>query len=113
MSGSPLQTRLSLVAEGTRFRIVERLREGECSVGDLVDHLDLDQPQVSRHLKILHDANLVAVRREGQRRIYSLKPNPFRELSEWFDTFGRVWEERMDALDEYLQDTNDEQGGDK
>ncbi|HEY8340548.1 MAG TPA: metalloregulator ArsR/SmtB family transcription factor [Egibacteraceae bacterium] len=95
--------RLAVLAEPNRFRIVELLRSGPRSVGEIVEALGLAQPHVSRHLRILHDAGLVQVRPQAQRRIYSLRRAPFEELNAWFTAVTAIWSERMDRLDAYLQ----------
>jgi DNA-binding transcriptional ArsR family regulator len=95
--------RLGALAEPSRFRIVELLRTGSRSVGEIVDTLGLGQPQVSRHLRILSESGLVEAHRQAQRRIYRLRPRPFEELNEWFATFAGVWEDRLDKLDRYLE----------
>jgi DNA-binding transcriptional ArsR family regulator len=87
-----------ILADPTRRRIVEALRTGEHSVGELVDMVDIGQPGVSRQLAILEDANFVVVRPEGRRRLYALRPEPFWELNEWMTTYRGVWESRLDRL---------------
>ncbi|HET6310848.1 MAG TPA: metalloregulator ArsR/SmtB family transcription factor [Candidatus Nitrosotalea sp.] len=87
-----------ILADPTRRRIVEALRSGEHSVGELVDIVDIGQPGVSRQLAILEDANFVVVRPEGRRRLYALRPEPFWELNEWMTTYRGVWESRLDRL---------------
>ena len=87
-----------ILADPTRRRLVEALRTGEHSVGELVDMVDIGQPGVSRQLAILEDANFVVVRPEGRRRLYALRPEPFWELNEWMTTYRGVWESRLDRL---------------
>lgn len=94
---------LSALAEPNRLHIVELLRTGPRPVGEIADELRLHQPQVSKHLRVLSDAGLVEVRPIAQRRIYQLRPQPFRELDTWIESFRRLWEERFDRLDDYLQ----------
>ena len=92
---------LRALAEPNRFQIVELLRKGPRPVGDLVDRLGLRQPQVSKHLRVLNDAGLVEVRVDAQRRIYTLRPAPLRELEEWVERYRQLWEgnfQRLDAL---------------
>ena len=91
------------VAEPHRRRILDRLREGECAVGDLVDLLALSQPGVSKHLRILREARLVAVRADGKRRVYRLAPAPLAEVDAWIDEYRQYWTERLDALEEHLE----------
>jgi DNA-binding transcriptional ArsR family regulator len=87
-----------ILADPTRRRIIEELRAGERSVSELVDVVDIGQPGVSRQLAILQDARFVAVRPEGRRRLYALRPEPFRELDEWMMGYRAMWEARLDRF---------------
>jgi len=87
-----------VLADPTRRRIVDALRGGERSVSELVQVVDIGQPGVSRQLQILEDAEFVVVRPEGRRRLYSLRPEPFRELSEFVTTYRGIWEGRLDRF---------------
>ena len=78
--------------------MVEVLKGGERSVGELVRALDIGQPGVSRQLAILEDAQFVTVRPDGRRRLYSLRPEPFEELSRFVTTYRAIWEGRLDRL---------------
>ena len=98
------QKTLSALAEPSRLRIVELLREQPYSVGEIADRLWLRQPQVSKHLRVLSEAGLVEVHPAAQQRIYQLQARPFKELDSWLETFRRIWERRLDTLDEYLQE---------
>ncbi|QHW34166.1 winged helix-turn-helix transcriptional regulator [Paenibacillus rhizovicinus] len=95
---------LSALAEPNRFHIVELLRDGPLPVGDIADRLHLQQPQVSKHLRVLHDAGLVEVQPAANKRIYKLETRPLQELDSWLGSFRRVWEERLDQLDDYLHE---------
>jgi DNA-binding transcriptional ArsR family regulator len=97
-------TAYSAVAEPSRRRILDLLREGERSVTDLVAHLDLSQPGVSKHLKVLRDAGLVNVRPEGKLRWYGLRAQPLAEVAEWLEPYRRHWSARLDALERHLED---------
>ncbi len=97
----------SVVAEPTRRRILDRLRDGESSVGELADALGVRQPQVSKHLAVLRSAGLVEVRAEAQRRLYHLVPGPLAEVDRWLDPFRRLWAQRLDALGAHLDATAD------
>jgi DNA-binding transcriptional ArsR family regulator len=99
-----LQDQLLTIAEPNRFRIVELLGRGPRPVGEIVTALEIGQPQVSRHLRILKEAGLVAVHKRRQQRIYSLQPLPFEGISEWLESFSHVWAGRLDALDAYLEE---------
>lgn len=91
------------LADPMRFRIVEILRDGELPVNDIVDGLEIDQSGVSRHLRILHEAGFVQMRPEGQRRLYSLRPEPFQDLDAWISTYRKTWEKRLDRFGAALQ----------
>ena len=93
---------LQILGDPTRFRIVEVLRFGEQPVNGIVHNVNIDQSGVSRHLRILHEAGFVRVRPDGQRRFYSLCPEPFRELDAWVSQYRQLWEGRLDKLGEAL-----------
>jgi DNA-binding transcriptional ArsR family regulator len=97
-------TTLSALAEPNRSHIVELLRDGPLTVGEIAERLGLRQPQVSKHLRVLSDSGLVEVHPSANRRIYKLRPQPFLELDDWIDSFRTIWEGRFDNLDRYLQD---------
>jgi DNA-binding transcriptional ArsR family regulator len=97
----------SVLAEPARRDILDLLREGERSVGDLVAALPLSQPGVSKHLRVLREAGLVAVRPEAQRRIYGLRPEPLAELDAWLAPYRRLWSRRLDALERHLDNDPD------
>ena len=96
---------LDVISDATRRRILDALRQGERAVGELVDEVGMHQPGVSRHLKVLRDAGLVEVRRDAQRRLYRLRPDPLMELDEWLEPFRREWANRLDALERHLERT--------
>jgi DNA-binding transcriptional ArsR family regulator len=98
---------LTALAEPNRLQIVELLLGGPRPVGDIVETLRLRQPQVSKHLRVLSDAGLVAVRPAAQRRIYSLKPQAFMEMDAWLESYRSLWEERFDRFDKALQELKD------
>src|ERR1700674_5958527 len=87
-----------ILADPTRRRLVDALRSGERSVSELVDVVDIGQPGVSRQLAVLQDARFVVVRPEGRRRLYALRPEPFRELDEWMMGYRGMWEARLDRF---------------
>jgi len=91
-----------VLAEPTRRRILDLLRDGERSVGELVDRLTLSQPGVSKHLRVLRDAGLVHVRIEAQRRWYGLQPEPLTEIDAWLEPYRRLWAQHLDALEQHL-----------
>jgi DNA-binding transcriptional ArsR family regulator len=92
-----------VLAEPTRRRILDLLRDGERSVGELVDRLTLSQPGVSKHLRVLRDAGLVEVRVEAQRRWYGLRPEPLTEIDAWLEPYRRLWAQHLDALERHLE----------
>ena len=91
-----------MLADPTRFRIVEALAGGERAVGDLVRAVEIDQSGVSRHLRILGEAGFVMVRPDGARRLYSLKPEPFKAIDDWVRSYRKLWEGRLDRFDAAL-----------
>ncbi|WP_224365635.1 ArsR/SmtB family transcription factor [Hyalangium versicolor] len=99
------------LADPTRRRIVETLRHGERQVNDIVEQAGIHQSGVSRHLRILHESGFVAVRPEGQRRLYSLRPEPFRELEEWLALYQDLWEARLDRFGAALEQRQKKQRG--
>ncbi len=101
-----VQERLTVISEPSRFRIVELLKDGPQSVGGIVDNLDLGQPQVSRHLRLLAEADVVDVTRQAQQRIYRLRPESMRELNAWTQRFAGLWSERMDRFGFFLNETD-------
>ena len=93
---------LQVLAEPRRVAILDLLRDGERPVGELVEHLGLSQPAVSKHLRVLKDAGLVEVRVDAQRRLYRIRPEPLAELDDWLAPYRRLWSERLDRLEEHL-----------
>lgn len=91
-----------VLADPTRRRLVEALRNGERSVSELVDVVEIGQPGVSRQLAILQDAKFVMVRPEGRRRLYRLRPDPFRELDDWMTGYRQMWQARLDRFSNEL-----------
>jgi DNA-binding transcriptional ArsR family regulator len=91
-----------VLAEPSRRRILDLLRERERSVGELVEDLRLSQPGVSRHLRVLREAGLVDVRADAQRRLYQLQAEPLVELDAWLEPYRSLWSERLNALEAHL-----------
>ena len=91
------------VAEPRRRQILELLAHGERPVNDLVARLGLAQPQVSKHLRVLREVGLVAVRDEGRQRMYRLNGRPLKPIHDWVRSFEQTWSERFAALDEVLE----------
>ena len=96
-----------LLAEPTRRRILDLLRDGERPVGELVERLSMSQPAVSKHLRVLRDSGLVDVRVDAQRRVYRLQPEGLREVDAWIEPYRRLWEGRLDRLERHLQTVSD------
>jgi DNA-binding transcriptional ArsR family regulator len=96
---------LNALAEPNRFAIVELLRGGPRSVNEIVDSLGLRQPLVSKHLKVLSGAGIVAVRPEAQKRYYELERQRFDEIDGWLDSFAELWGRRLDRLEARLRAT--------
>jgi DNA-binding transcriptional ArsR family regulator len=90
------------LAEPNRFHIVELLRDGPLTVGEIAARTGLRQPQASKHLRVLSEAGLVMVQADANRRIYMLRPEPFYEIEAWVESCRRVWEDRFNRLDDYL-----------
>jgi len=86
------------LADPTRRRIVELLRDGEQQVNDIVRQAGVHQSGVSRHLRILHDAGFVSMRADGPRRLYALRPEPFHELEVWLAAYRKLWDARLDRF---------------
>ncbi|MFJ5624582.1 ArsR/SmtB family transcription factor [Peribacillus loiseleuriae] len=97
-------TTLSALSEPNRMNIVELLRDGPLTVGEIADQLGLRQPQTSKHLKVLSDNGIVEVQAEANRRIYKLRLEPFQALDSWIQSFRQVMQERFDNLDDYLKE---------
>jgi DNA-binding transcriptional ArsR family regulator len=97
-------TTFDVLAEPTRRRILDLLRERSRPVGELVELLGLSQPGVSKHLRVLREADLVNVRQDAQRRWYELHPEPLADVDEWLAPYRRLWAERLDALERHLDE---------
>jgi len=103
---------LGALAEPTRLRIVEALGRRPRSVGEICDALSLAQPQASKHLRVLRDTGVVEVEAKAQQRIYSLRAAPLRELNAWLERYRRIWDERMDRLDDVIGEIQEEENRD-
>ncbi len=99
------------VAEPRRRQLLDALAAGERRVNDLVTLLDLAQPQVSKHLKVLREVGLVEVRQEGRERFYRLEGPPLKPIHDWVKNYERMWNERFDALDDVLEDLKSKEEG--
>ncbi len=99
---------LSALAEPNRLRIVDLLRTGPLTVGEVATKLRLRQPQASKHLKVLAEAGILEVRAEANRRIHALRPEPFESLEVWLERMETATVERFDRLDGYLSTLKEE-----
>ena len=98
-------TAYAALAEPHRRTILDLLRAGERSAGEIVERLDLSQPGVSKHLKALRTAGLVDVRARGRERWYRLRPEPLREVDAWLEPYRAHWSQTLDALERHLEET--------
>ena len=96
------------LGEPTRLVILEELASGERPVGALVGPAGVSQPAVSQHLKVLREAGLVRMRKDAQRRLYRLEPEGFRVIELWLERHRRAWADRLDALEQHLDDHPEE-----
>ena len=96
-----------VLAEPTRRRILDLLRDGERPVNELVRMLRVSQPGISKHLRVLREAGLVEVRIDAQRRLYRVRPEPLAEIDAWLAPYRRLWSGRLDALERHLDETED------
>ena len=101
-SADPLSATLSALADPTRRAILARLARGEATVGDIAEPFAMSLPAVSRHLKVLERAGLIARGRDAQWRPCRLEPAPLRAVSDWLEDYRRFWEQSLDRLDTYL-----------
>jgi DNA-binding transcriptional ArsR family regulator len=102
-------TTFQALGEPSRLRIVDLLRGGPFAVGDIAEALRIRQPQVSKHLRVLADAGLVAGERVAKRRLYRLEAERFEEIGHWLGSFEQLWEDRLDALGRFLDSTTERQ----
>ncbi len=96
-----------VLAEPQRRRILDLLRQGESPVGGLVQRLELSQPAVSKHLRVLRDAGLVESRIDAQRRVYRLSPEPLQAIDAWLAPYRELWSTSLDRLERHLDTVAD------
>jgi DNA-binding transcriptional ArsR family regulator len=99
-----------VISEPSRREILDLLSSREQPVGELVARLELTQPAVSKHLRVLRDAGLVRVRRDGQRRIYRLCPERLEPVDVWLAPYRRMWGKRLDDLERHMETMDDDAG---
>ena len=102
MATDHLSTTFAALADPTRRAILARLVTGECSVTDLAEPFDMSLPAVSKHLRVLERAGLIARGRDAQRRPCRIEPAPLKDVAEWAERFRASWEHRFEQLDKYL-----------
>jgi DNA-binding transcriptional ArsR family regulator len=105
MLTAPLNAAFSALADPTRRAILARLASGEADVSELMKPFGLSQPAISKHLKVLESAGLIACGRDAQRRPRKLVAVKLKEVAEWVEPFRRLWEDRFAGLDNYLRQT--------
>ena len=103
MQADHLSTTFAALADPTRRAILARLTAGEASVTELAEPFDISMPAISKHLKVLERAGLVARGREAQWRPCRLDPAPLKDVAAWVERYREMWEQRFDRLDDYLR----------
>ena len=109
MSADTLSSTFAALADPTRRAILARLASGECSVTELAQPFQMSMPAVSKHLRVLEQAGLIARRREAQWRWCQIEAGPLKEVSEWAAHYRHIWEQRLDRLDAYLREVKTNQ----
>jgi DNA-binding transcriptional ArsR family regulator len=104
MATDHLSTTFAALADPTRRAILARLASGECSVTELAEPFEMSMPAVSKHLRVLERAGLIARRREAQWRPCRLEAAPLKEVADWTERYRAIWEQRFDRLETYLQE---------
>src|ERR1700738_3220277 len=99
----PLSATFAALADPTRRAILERLASGECSVTELAEPFEMSMPAVSKHLRVLEKAGLIARRREAQWRPCRIEAGPLKEVADFTEHYRHIWEDRLDRLGKYLQ----------
>jgi DNA-binding transcriptional ArsR family regulator len=110
-STDPLTATFSALADPTRRAILARLAAGEASVTELAAPFDMSMPAISKHLKVLQRAGLIARGRKAQWRPCSLQAGPLKDVADWVHHYKRFWEESFDRLDDYLREIHGDGGG--
>jgi DNA-binding transcriptional ArsR family regulator len=104
MHADQLSATFAALADPTRRAILARLSKGEANVTELAEPFDMSQPAISKHLKVLERAGLIARGRDAQFRPCTLQPEPLKEVHDWVGHYRKIWEERLDRLDLYLKE---------
>jgi DNA-binding transcriptional ArsR family regulator len=113
MTPDPLSSTFSALADPTRRAILARLASGEVSVTKLAEPFEMSMPAISKHLKVLERAGLIARGREAQWRPCRLEAGPLKDVSNWVENYRRFWEESFDRLDEYLVELKNKENKEK
>ncbi|ACV77411.1 ArsR/SmtB family transcription factor [Nakamurella multipartita] len=100
------ETTWAALADPHRRAVLDLLSTGEHAVNDVVERLQLTQPQASKHLRVLREANLVQVRKDAQRRLYRLDPRPMAEIDAWLAPYRRRWNHSLDRLEDHLEESS-------
>lgn len=96
------------IADPTRRQLLQVLSGGDCAVSELAEPFEMSLPALSRHLQVLREVGLVTQERQGRRRIYHLNAEPLKEVGEWVAHFEAFWNEKLDALALYLNETSED-----
>jgi DNA-binding transcriptional ArsR family regulator len=113
MARAPTTTdAFNAVAEPRRRQILDLLAGAERPVNDLVEALGLAQPQVSKHLRVLREVDVVSVREDGRRRLYSLNGDALKPIHDWVKNYERLWSDRFDQLDAVLEELKNKEDDD-
>ena len=110
MPADQLSMTFAALADPTRRAILARLRSGECSVTELAEPFDMSLPAVSKHLRVLERAGLIARRREAQWRRCHIEGGPLKDVADWTEHYRHIWEARLDRLNTYLQHMKAKEG---
>jgi DNA-binding transcriptional ArsR family regulator len=92
----------AVLSDPNRRAVLRLLRDGERSVGEIGEELALSQPGLSKHLRVLRESGLVRVRKDAQRRLYAIRPEPIAEIDEWLAPYRDLWNGRLEALGRHL-----------
>src|SRR6188474_2457496 len=112
MQADPLSQTFAALADPTRRAILARLAQGDATVTELAKPFDMSLPGVSKHLKVLQNAGLVVQGRNAQWRPCRLEPTPLHDVASWVEQYRRLWEARLDRLDQYLRDLHTQEATD-
>jgi DNA-binding transcriptional ArsR family regulator len=105
-----MESAFAIIAEPSRRAILSLLASSERSVGEIERQLEMPQPSISKHLRVLREAGLVEARVDAQRRVYRIRPEPLLEVDEWLAPFRRFWSSHLDALERHLDRVDSKKG---